>query len=578
MGIPTGPQQGEGPSRGGIPTGRQPGSQPPAQPRQRPAGIPQPQNPAQPAARPAGVPPTGNPQRRPVQQQPAQRPVQQQPQRQAPPAQRPPQRAPQQEALPQVPDEAFEDPFAFNGQDEDPFSDVPQNSYGNQEVNFEDNSIFEEDPFSPVDAAQRDEYTEDEDIYVPEPTPSRTAAKAAPAATPRRLQGSSRAPERGRAADEEYSDEFVDKKNLKLKPFGKPKKKARAGDFDARKNMEGQRKLYRGIFVAAVLAVVGFGAYQTFWPQESLSYAQVEEIASVAVGDTGFPTTRGEGFALNFVDSLMNIQPGQDSAAKRTAALSYFYGGTGDSKAADSAVATVGNISQSVVYGPVVLESTPITANAAAYEIGVLLSTADADTPVSEGSVGDAEVAESLRWVSFNVNVYYDESKNSFAVAPNSPSLLPAPSVAAPSVVPAGEPLGEAVDSVPESIDATVLGFIDGYRQSSKIDFSKILQYIGSNADEVLRDGLAGRYQFATPEDPSSSIKMDVYSPGGSSDLSELKIDLTVDWQIATGENSSVTFPSHYVLTLQNTGGSGDYTVTKFAPYYWIEASDTEAE
>lgn len=575
MGIPTGPQQGQGPSRGGIPTGRPPGNQQPAQPRQRPAGIPQPQNPAQPANRPASTSNPATPQRRPA-QQPQQRPVQQ-PQRQAPPAQRPPRRAPEPEsALPQAPDETFEDPFAFNGQDDDPFSDVPQ-GYGEQD-SYGSDQFIEDDPFSPVDAAQSDEYSEDEDTYVPEPEPRRTAAKASPAATPRRLQGTSRAPERGRAADEEYEEEFVDKKNLKLKPFGKPKKKARAGDFDPRKNMEGQRKLYRGIFVAAVVAIVGFGAYQTFWPQESLSYAEVEEIASVAVGDTGFPTTRGEGFALNFVDSLMNIQPGQESLAKRTAALSYFYGGTGDSKAADAAVATVGNISQSVVYGPVVLDSAPITANAAAYEIGVLLSTSDADAPAAEGSVGDAEIAESLRWVSFNVNVYYDEAKNSFAVAPNSPSLLPAPSVAAPSVVPAGEPLGEAVDNAPESIDATVLGFIDGYRQSSKTDFSKILQYIGSNADETLRDGLASRYQFATPEDPSSSIKMDVYSPGGSSDLSELKIDLTVDWQIATGENSSVTFPSHYVLTLQSSGGSGDYTVTKFAPYYWIEASDAEAK
>ncbi len=566
MGIPTGPQQGQGPSRGGIPTGRPPGNQQPAQPRQRPAGIPQPQNPAQPAARPANAPGAVAPQRRPLQPQ----------QRQAPPAQRAPQPAPEQEALPQVADEVFEDPFAFNGQDEDPFFDVPR-GYGDQD-SFGDDQFIEDDPFSPVSAAQSDEDSEDEDTYVPEPAPRRTAATASPAATPRRLQGTSRAPERGRAADEEYEEEFVDKKNLKLKPFGKPKKKARAGDFDARKNMESQRKLYRGIFVAAVLAIVGFGAYQTFWPQQSLNYAEVEEIASVAVGDTGFPTTRGEGFALNFVDSLMNIQPGQESAAKRTAALSYFFGGTGDSKAADAAVATVGNISQSVVYGPVVLDSSPITANAAAYEIGVLLSTSDADTPVSEGSLGDAEVAESLRWVSFNVNVYYDKAKDSFAVAPNSPTLLPPPSVAPPSVVPAGEPLGEAVDNAPESIDATVLGFIDGYRQSSKTDFSKILQYIGSNADETLRDGLANRYQFATPDDPASSVKMDVYSPGGSSDLSELKIDLTVNWQIPTGENSSVTFPSHYVLTLQNTGGSGDYTVTKFAPYYWIEATDAEAE
>ena len=92
--------------------------------------------------------------------------------------------------------------------------------------------------------------------------------------------------------------------------------------------MEGQRKVYRGVFVGAVIAIVGFGAYQTFWPQESLSYSQVEEIASVAVGDTGFPLTKGEGFALSFMDSLLNIEPGPEALAKRTAALSYVFDGT----------------------------------------------------------------------------------------------------------------------------------------------------------------------------------------------------------------------------------------------------------
>jgi len=366
----------------------------------------------------------------------------------------------------------------------------------------------------------------------------------------------------------------VDKEELKLKPFGKPKKKAKVGDFDPRKNMEGQRKLYRGIFIAAVLTVVGFGAYQTFWPQESLSTAEVENIASLAVGDTGFPTTRGEGFALSFSESLLNVQPGPESQAQRTAALSYFYGANGDSKLFDSALSTVGSVSQEVVYGPVVLDSTPLTADAASYEVAVLLNTSDTEVVNPGGSAGAEQIADSLRWVAFNVNVYYDEAKDSFAIAPNSPSLIPAPSVEPQSVVPAGEPLGTAVDDYPESVNATVVGFLSGYRESTKSNFDKILQYIGTDADESLRNGLGSRYQFATPDDPANSIDIQVFQPGESA--SELKVQLTVDWKITTGENSGVTFPSHYVLTLQSTGSGSDYTVTKFAPYYWTAAVNTE--
>jgi len=583
MGIPTGgPQQGgNNPAGGGVPTGRTPENRQPAQPqRQRPAGgIPQPQQPSpQRPARSEDQLPGGAPQRRPAPQRPssglpsqggsAPQRAQHRPQS-APQPQRPVGR-PQPEALPVVPDEQFDDSFSFGGQDDDLFSDVPKSVY--EDIDSDESLGFDDDIFETVtdDSADEDDFEAE-----PAPAPRRAPvaeAPRAPAAKPRRLQGTNRAPERSKAASEEYSEEFVDKEELKLKPFGKPKKKAKVGDFDPRKNLEGQRKLYRGLFIGAIVAIVGFGAYQTFWPQENLSAAEVENIAALTVGETGFPTTKGEGFAQSFMESLLTVDSGPENIAKRTAALSYFYGTTGDARAFDSALTTVGNISQQVVYGPVVLDSTPISSNAAAYEIGVLLSTTDSAIPVATGTAGNEAVAESMRWVSFNVNVYYDAEKDSFAVAPNSPSLIPAPSVEAPSVVPKGEPLGDGLDDYPESVNATVVGFLSGYRESTKDSFDKILQYIGTDADESLRDGLGSRYQFATPDNPSNSIDIEVFQPG--EDASELKVALTVDWQIPTSENSSVTFPSHYVLTLQSKGGSSDYTVTKFAPYYWVEAAD----
>ena len=583
MGIPTGPQQGGNPGRGGLPTGRTPGSQQPGQQR----GLP-PQNGAQRPAQPrreSGLPGIGGDQPRQPQQRPARAPssngdqqprqaaprqAPQQPTREQPPRQ--PVRQPvreQPQALPEAADEQFDDPFqSFDGENEDLFSDVPR---GYQDEDSSGNSYDDEDPFSSADPEEEDE----EEAFEPEPEPQRPAKeqKVAPAAKPRRFQGSSRAPQRSKSADEEYSEEFVDRKNLKLKPFGKDsKKRAKVGDFDQRKNLEGQRKLYRGIFIAAVVAVVGFGFYQTFWPQQTLSVAEVQNIAALQSGETGFPTTKGEGFAISFVDSLLTVDPADENSARRSAALSYFYG-TGDDggndQAFSDAMTTVGSVRQQVVYGPVALDSTALTANAASYEVGVLLSTSDKATDAQDAQ---AE-ADSLRWVAFNVNVYYDEKNDSFAIAPNSPTLMPAPAVKAPSTVPDGEPLGESIDDYPESVKATVTGFLDGYRQSSKGNIDKILQYIGTDADESLRDGLNGRYQFATPDDPSTSIEMQVYKPEDTS--GELKVLLKVDWQIPVSGESNVTLPSHYVLTLSSQGG-GDYTVTKFAPYYWTEATSTD--
>jgi len=582
MGIPTGPQQGGNAGRGGLPTGRTPGSQQPGQQRglppqggaQRPAqprregGLPGlgEGQPRQPQQRPTAAPNGGGAQA-PRQAPPRQAPAQQSPQQ--PPRQQPP-RQPlreQSQALPDAGEKQFDDPFGgFDGDNEDLFSDVPR---GYRDEPRPEASYEDDDPFSSADPDEEEE----EETFEPEPEPQRPAKRQKPeaAAKPRRFQGNSRAPQRSKSADEEYSDEFVDRKNLKLKPFGKDsKKRAKVGDFDQRKNLEGQRRVYRGVFIAAVLAVVGFGFYQTFWPQQTLSVAEVQNIAALQSGETGFPTTKGEGFAISFIDSLLNVDPGDENSAKRSAALSYFYGTDGgNDQAFSDAMATVGSVRQQVVYGPVALDSTALTANAASYEVGVLLSTSDSGT----GAQDPEAEAGNLRWVAFNVNVYYDEKNDSFAIAPNSPSLMPAPAVKAPSTVPAGEPLGESIDDYPESIKATVTGFLDGYRQSSKGNIDKILQYIGTDADESLRDGLNGRYQFATPDDPETSIEMQVFRPGSTN--SELKVLLKVDWQIPVGGESSVTLPSHYVLTL-NSQGSGDYKVTKFAPYYWTESTSTD--
>lgn len=562
MAIPTGrPQQGGNPAAGnrsGIPTGR-----PPAQ-GGRPSGLPAPraggglptpnsgQNPAAPS----------NPQRRPSadsSQNPLRRPANG-PQRPLP--RRPEPELPDDSAFDALPDDnGFDE---FNGA-EDPFADVPQvkNAYDSFD------SFAEEDPFKPIDDDELYEDEEDEYEEPPKKAPAPRAAPAAkvPEARVTRVSGNTKGPKRT-PPKEDFSDSFMDEENLKLKQFGKKKKKvAKAGDFDARKNIEGQRKIYRGVFIGAMVAIVGFGAFQTFVPTDTLSQDEVQSIVALSMGDTGYPTQRAEGFATSFMDTLLNYSDNEVNRAERAEKLSYFYGPTAGTTGnlSDTSFAVSGGVLQDVVHGPVVFESRAISENSGSYAIGMLMRTSPS---ANDERKPDEKAATDLRWTVFNVNVYYDAVKDSFAIAPGSPTLLPPESVISPSEVPIAKPLGTAYDGFPTSVNSTVQGFIEGYRVSTKSNWDPIRQYVGSDAPEALKTGLGGRYTFVDPTKSTSSIKdMQVFKV--DEEANTLKVDLTLEWVAINETDSRASFPSRYVMTLEKISGD-DYRVAKFSPYYWV--------
>lgn len=381
-----------------------------------------------------------------------------------------------------------------------------------------------------------------------------------------RVRGDTRIPV-SKVKQEEFSDSFVDKENVKLKPFGK---KVKVGDFDSRNNLESKRKFYRGLFIFGLVAVIGFGAYQTFFPKNILSPNEVEQIAMTSVGETAFPKVRGEGFAVSFIDTLINYSGEDVDRAHRSVALSYFYGRLDNARTGESGSEFVnfnGNFKQNVVHGPVIVSSRSLTDNAGSFQVGVLMRTSNLSNAENKSLSDKAE--EELRWTVFNVNVYYNAETDSLAIAPGSPTLLPANNVVANSEVPKAQPLGTDFDDYPESIKATVHGFLNGYRTSSKSDWERIRQYIGSDADESLKNGLNSRFDFIEKDNPASSIKsFEVFATDETHNV--LKVDLTVEWVIP-GENSNIGFPSRYVVTLEKVSGN-DYRVTKFAPYYWVES------
>lgn len=563
MAIPTGdsPRQGKpngAPARG-LPSQngqRKQGGLPPLGGQgQKPAGTGIPRQPARaPQSRPQATPPqrqqglpTPQPQRG------ANRPQQAPPQKKRP--------APQTPLPPDLEDELFSGITAPTEDDYDASS-----------------LAYEDDPFETIPDDELS-YDDGEDGYYED----RPQSEVVPPSEPRqpqarrnRTSGAPVEPRQAKAEEEEYKEEFLDEENIELKPYGGKKKKAskraKVSDFDNRKNLEGQRKLYRAIFVAAIVAIVGFGAFKTFAPVEVLTEDEVATIAAWTNGDTGFPTTRGEGFALSFVDTLVNYSEDQQSKAKRDVALQYFTGGSDSSFAANESLSVMGNIKQSVIHGPVVLESKGLTENAGAYKIGMLLSTGPLKDPEGDGVRYDELAAEQLRWVAFNVNVYYDAANDSFRIAEGSPTLLPYEEVIAEDL-PVAQSLGEPVETPPGDANSIALGFIKEYRQSSKNDTSALESYIIGD-DPTLRTGLNSKYQFSTMEDEDASVEMTFYKDKAEADAeapSQLKAEMIVQWAIPMDEEGkeSVKFTSTYVLTLDYSGSG--YKVSKFAPYYWSE-------
>jgi len=450
---------------------------------------------------------------------------------------------------------------------------------------YDPNSLgYEDDPFEPIPEDELS-YDDGEDGYYEERPQGGAAPQAGVAPLPQsrqpqarrnRTSGAPVEPRQAKVEEEDYQEEFIDEENIELKPYGgkkkKASKKAKVSDFDNRKNLEGQRKLYRTIFVLAIVAIVGFGAFKTFMPVQVLTEDEVATIAAWTNGDTGFPTTRGEGFALSFVDTLVNYSEDQQSKAKRDVALQYFTGGSDSAFAANESFSVMGNIKQSIIYGPVVLESDALTENAGAYKIGMLLSTAPLKDPEGDGVRYDELASEQLRWVAFNVNVYYDVSNDSFRIAEGSPTLLPYEEVIAEDL-PVAQSLGEPVETPPGDASSIALGFIKEYRQSSKSDTSALESYIIGD-DPTLRTGLNSKYQFSTMEDEDASVEMTFYKNEAEADAetpSQLKVEMIVQWAIPMDEEGkeSVKFTSTYVLTLDYSGSG--YKVSKFAPYYWSE-------
>lgn len=358
---------------------------------------------------------------------------------------------------------------------------------------------------------------------------------------------------------EENKDKFIDKKNKKLIPFGgkKSKKKIKSSDFDDRKNVLAKTKIIRTLVLFAIAALFIFGLKNTFLPSHVYTGEQIKELARQGAGQTGFPLERGESFVENFMDLYLTIDREDKGLLEM---LNYYYGKIGADSLSNNDInmKTGRDVKQKTLIKPKVYEVNPLTPYSTQYKISTYVSDVNGDNDLRNG-----------RWLSFVVNVYYDEKADSLAITKDSPIIIPPYRISESTIVPKRMPLGNGTvnDTIGPAINPTINGFIEAYANSSISSHESILQYIDDKNNIDLYDGFGGSVKLK--DTPSNSIDRTIYD----SDDGIYRVDLTVKWvdAKAIGEGKEIEYVSKYIMRIKPVEGEeGKYVVSRFLPYdYW---------
>lgn len=414
---------------------------------------------------------------------------------------------------------------------------------------------------------------------------------------------------------------FIDKKNKKLEPFGGKKSALKQSDVDRRKNMRQASRAVSTVVILLLVAILGFGVKNAFWPPQSLSPQDVQQIVYNTTGTSAFPIERGRVFAETFMSAYMNFDPNGGAEA---AVLNYYTTGKliTDGNINYEGFTISKNYKQTVVQGPVTYESLPVGPNSALYTIGALVeienvtgganvtpppdpaptpeptqepNTEGEGTEGSEGTEGGEESAEStaqtpatpeepvvsntrpntasgtkLMWQFFSVNVYYDDETNAFAIV-GTPALVPTPATVARGDIPADIPAGtgKPVESaVLEKLKPTIYGFLEAYRVSSKTDTAKLMPFLPDEPPAALLQGLNGEFDFKSGAADDRSVVINAYQ----TDIpTQWKISATVTWTQTLGD-AKADYVSTYIMTIDQVASG--YDVVKFVPTIYTPKID----
>lgn len=355
------------------------------------------------------------------------------------------------------------------------------------------------------------------------------------------------------------SDKYIDKKEKKIIPTGgkKSKRSIKAGDFDSRKNLLAKTRVIQTITMLVLVVLFVLGLKNTFFPSNNYSRAEIERLAQRAVGNYGFPSERGQAFVEDFIEVYLSIDPANPA---RTNELNFFY--TGDYKPSTSSnyrMTTSKSTEQVILISPKVYEVTPLSDYSTMYKVKAFVS--DTTGTKSEGTVSAG------RWLSFAVNVYYNEDQDSLAITQDSPSIVPNYNVDKVQNVPTPELLGNGTvnTEILSTLTPTIDGYVNAYATSSISSHNEIVQYIPENATVDLYSGFGGAVEVKSKD--NRNIKKVVYN---TTNANEYKVDVEVTWvdKAATGDDNEVSYTSKYVMTIIRTSDS-KYLVTGFKPFLY---------
>lgn len=354
----------------------------------------------------------------------------------------------------------------------------------------------------------------------------------------------------------ENDDKFVDKKDMKIIPIGG--KKARAKDFDKRKNSLTPLKLFRLLLIIVILVLFGLGIKNTFYPNNNYSKAEISNIAQTAVGQTGFPLEKGKAFAENFLDSFLQFD---ESDTSNQQLMAYFYGEGNNSVANEQVLEKNGfDNKQHIIIHSKVFDTINTAEDTTLYKLSAFVSD-------ENGNEKNPDSSTAGHWVSFAVNVYYNKKNDSLNVDPSSPIRIPTYAINNNHKNPKEAKIGNGTqdDNMKSKLFPTIAGFVKAYTSSSMSSHNDILQYIDKTSDTSLTNGFGGDVQLASESDDESIENIVIYDTDSKN---EWKADITINLK-ESKEANSVTYKSRYIITIKKNN-AGKYVVTKFAPYLYI--------
>lgn len=356
-------------------------------------------------------------------------------------------------------------------------------------------------------------------------------------------------------------DKFIDKKKVKIKPFGgkKSKKKSntvRAKDFDDRKNTLTMVKAVRLIMLIFVVGMFAFGVKNTFFPAHIYTQEDIASISRQAIGQTGFPTNRGRALAEQFTQEYFEVNSDDDNS--RRVYQSFFAGGP---ESASGEIAYSGKNHQKVLVPPRTFSESAVSENIAYYYVSTLVSGRNGESFTESGE-------QTSKWVALAVTVYYDSKTQELSIAKDSPQLIPSFEVASNAAQPQEKLLGTgaANPDLFETMGSTIKGFTKAYAASTSSAHGEAEQYVKNNSDPSVFAGFGGKFTVDTDDLDSTTVS--IYPSSDAEDNKEWKVDMQVTWDDATNVSpqDQLSFTGRYVMTLEKSK-DGKYFVTAFRPY-----------